>query len=393
MKIFYVNATCGMGSTGNIVEEFATEYINRGHECKIFYGNGNSSNPHAVKMTGLASVKVHALLSRFTGLQGYYSNCATNRLIKAVKTEKPDIVHLHNLHGNFINSFKFLKYLKENDIPTVITLHDCNAFTGKCTHYTSAGCYRWQSGCGNCPRLKSDIPSYFFDRTGKMLKDKERLYQEFKRLGVIAVSEWIKTQAEKSILKTANIKRVYNWVDTSVFTPNNSKNESFIVLGVSAKWKGGSSKYLDFVELAKSLPDTKFVLVGKREGNIKFPPNVVFIDYVSSALDMAKLYQSSGVYVHLSREDSYGKVITEALACGTPVIVYDATACPELVDKGCGYVVGVGDLSAVKEKILEVKNTGKDFYFENCVKSANKFEKGNIFDQTLEFYGDIIKGK
>ena len=391
MKIFYVNATSGAGSTGNICQELAKAYTLGGNECKIFYGNGKSVDENSIKIASKFSVKIHALLSRISGLQGYYSNCATNKLIKTIKKQKPDIVHIHNVHGNYLNINKLFKFLSVNDIPTVITLHDCNLYTGKCTHYTDVKCDRWKTTCGNCPQLKKDIPSLIFDRTAKMLSDKEKAYSSFKRLGVIAVSEWIKNETEQSILRTAKIKRIYNWIDSEVFKPQQKNSDDFTVLLVSAKWAKNMPKYKDLLKLSEKLNGlAKIKVVGKVEKGLEFPVNVEVVKYISNAKDMAKLYSDAQVYVHLSSEDSFGKVIAESLACGTPVIVYNSTACPELVSEKSGYVVEVRDVDAVYEKIVLIKQNGKDFYFDNCVKQSKKFDKQTAIKETFEFYKEII---
>lgn len=391
MKIFYVNATSGAGSTGNICKELATAYTLSGNECKIFYGNGKDTDKNSIKISSDFSVKVHALLSRVTGLQGYYSTCATNKLIKTIKVERPDIVHIHNVHANFLNTYKLFNFLSRNDFPTILTLHDCNLYTGKCTHYTDANCNRWQYGCGNCPQLKKDIPSLFFDKTAQMLKDKKTVFNSFKRLGIIAVSDWVKSEAQKSILKNAKIKRIYNWIDKDVFKPHPFTENEFTILLVSAKWGKSMPKYKDVLKLSNKLyGNIKIKLVGKIEKGLLFPNNVEVIDYISSPKEMAKLYNEASVYVHLSSEDSFGKVIAESLACGTPVIVYNSTACPELVNEGSGYVVDVRDIDAVCERIEEIRKNGKKFYSQNCVKQSEKFYKYSLINETFEFYKEII---
>lgn len=396
MNVAYINAVCGTGSTGSICEDLSEGLINEGNYCTIYYGNGESTNPLAKKITSNWAVKCHAFFSRVSGWQGYGSIFATCKLLIKIRREKFDIVHLHNLHGNFIHIPMLLHYLKKNEIPTIITLHDCWFYTGKCTHYTECACYKWQNDCGNCTQLKKDIPSYFFDKTKQMLNTKRKLYDSFDKLGIIAVSDWIRKEAGKSILKNNNIVTIYNWVDLQKFYPRDNvdkKNEGkFTVLGVSAKWTNNMPKLKDFIEIARILPeDVRVVLIGKMDSDIILPTNIVNIPYVQDQNELALYYSNADVYVHLSREDSFGKVIVEAMACGTPVIVYNSTACPELVGCECGFVADVGDLDTVCDSILKIKITGSEKYKNACVSRAKKFEKNFLMEQTYKFYETMIK--
>ena len=395
MNVAFVNAVCGTGSTGSICEDLADELIKRGHRCSIYYGNGDSENPYAQRITSAWCVKWHALFSRVSGLQGYSSLFATYRLIGKIRREGFDIVHLHNLHGNYIHVPVLLNYLKKNRIPTVLTLHDCWFFTGKCTHYTECSCYKWKESCGNCPQLKKDIPSFFFDKTMRMLRDKRKAYQGFDLLGVIAVSDWIRNEAEQSILKDARMATIYNWVDLEKFYPRHDKGGGqFTVLGVSAKWTSDMPKYKDFIKLSKRLPqDCEIVLIGKMDPDIVLPDNVRSVPYVQDQNELASYYSKADVYVHLSREDSFGKVIVEAMACGTPVIVYNSTACPELVGQDCGFVAESGDVDMICDWILTIRQIGSANYREACIERAKNFEKRSLVEQTCEFYAAMVKSK
>lgn len=387
MKIFQVNASYGRGSTGSICEEIKKYLESLGHECVVYYGN-YSSDRAAIRMTSSFGVKCHSLLARLFGLGGYYSSAPTRRLIADIRRERPDAVHLHNLHGNYINVPMLLRALKSMHVRTVITLHDCWFFTGKCTHYTAAGCNGWLHECGRCPLLRAEIPSYIFDRTKKMLRDKRDIYDGFNELAVVAVSDWIYWEAKRSILAKNDIVRIYNWIDTEVFYPRNvEKHDGFNILCVSAEWASDMTKYQDLIRLAELVGDEcKIMMVGRVAEGLIPPANVHVIPFVSDKNEMARIYSSADVYVHLSREDSFGKVITEALACGTPSIVYDSTACPELIGDGCGYSVPVGDVDAVCAAIEEIRANSKSVYSDKCVEFVRQFDKESLLEQTVALY-------
>lgn len=403
MKVLQINAVCGKGSTGRICCELSDWLIANGHESKILFGNGMSDYPYAKKIAGKTGVKIHGLLSRIIGKQAAFSPFSTAKAIKEIKHFQPSIVHLHNLHGNYINLKKLLRYLAQNDIPTVITLHDCWFFTGKCTHYTTKQCKKWQDGCRDCSQLKKDIPSWFFDRTKKMWREKKELFEAVPRLGVIGVSDWITDEAKKSSLKNAKIvERIYNWIDLKVFYPRQEDvrkkywlpKDKFLIFCIGAGWSVNSSKYYDLLALSDKLDtDTQIVLAGEISKNIKLPKNITSIGYINSTDELAKLYSQADVYVHLSKEDTFGKVIAEAMACGTPAIVYDVTACPELIGEGCGHVVEVGDIDGIKQAIDKVKSVGKEKYSKACIEFVRKhFEKEELIRETLKIYERLQKG-
>ena len=314
---------------------------------------------------------------------------------------KPDIVHLHNLHSNYINLHMLLKYLAQNDISTVITLHDCWFYTGKCTHYTIDGCYKWKTGCNKCLRLKKDIPSWFLDCTSKMWKDKNKLFNSISNLAVVGVSDWITNEAKRSFLKNASIiRRIYNWIDLDDFQPkaSNIKRKygipeyKFVILSVSAGWDENSDRYKDAIKLSELIDNTmQIVLVGSGLNKEKLPENIIGIDYIDGKDELAKMYSAADVYVHLSREDTFGKVVAEAMACGTPAVVYNSTALPELVGKDNGFVVEYGNISKMYDVIVKISKTDKTRYSGQCIDFVReRFDKAKLLQETVKLYEDII---
>jgi len=241
--------------------------------------------------------------------------------------------------------------------------------------------------------------SLFFDRTKKLYADKKRWLTGIKDLSVIGVSKWISNQAKMSFLSNKNILAIYNWVDRSVFYPRKENVlgkygidiSKFIILGVSASWTKGSVRYESFIKLSDLIrDDMQIVLVGNSKVS-QFPENVKHIPYVGDINELAQIYSSADVFVHLSTQDAFGKVVAEAMACGTPVIVYNSTALPELVGKDCGYIVKVNDIQEVYECIQLVQKRGKNLYSDNCVKFVeDHFNYKNNVQQIINLYGALI---
>lgn len=401
MRVLQINAVCGGGSTGRTCRELNDALVELGHDGLILYGNGSSDYEYARKLSSSCGVKLHGALSRLLGKNAAYSPFATGKALRIIREYKPDVVHLGNLHGNYINLRPLLNYLAKQDIPTVVTLHDCWVFTGKCTHYTEAGCNRWQTGCHDCPKLKGDIPSLFFDRTPQMWKEKGKLFRAIPRLAVTGVSDWITEEGRKApcFANAKIIRRIYNWIDLSVFYPRESDfrqqhgipEDSFVILCVSAGWFKDSCKTKDLIELAQKVGKAVQIVVA---GSVSFaeelPENIKCIGYIHSTQELAELYSAADVYVHLSREDTFGKVIAEALSCGTPAVVYQATACPELVADGCGYVVETGDVDALAAAIGKIREDRKMTYSRACTEAVHRrFNKDTLVQDTIRLYEEL----
>jgi glycosyltransferase involved in cell wall biosynthesis len=399
MKILQINAVSAISSTGRICSELSDYLNNNGHEGYIAYSAGIPYHK-GYKIGSKFDAKMHGLYSRVFGTQAYFSKNATRKLLIYISELKPDVVHLHNLHSNYINLKLLLNYLANKDIPTVITLHDCWFYTGKCTYYTVDNCNKWQSGCGRCPRLKQDNPSWFFDRTPKMLQDKKDWLQLIPRLAVVGVSDWITDEARKSFLSSAKVlTRIYNWIDLDMFKPVDGSavrqklgiTDKYVILGVASGWS--NRKGLDkFIELSNIIPlEMMIVLVGGLSSNINFPDNIIHIPETHNAAELAEYYSMADVYVHLSPEETFGKVIAEALSCGTPAIVFNSTACPEVVGDECGIILNEFQTTEVLKAILTIRENGKSYYSTNAVNRVRqKFNATLIMEEFTALYKQMI---
>lgn len=375
MKILIVNAVNDILSTGRFCSELKDYLIQNGHSCFVAYSTGRQTE-NSFQISSTIECKIHALMSRLTGMQGYFSLFSTRKLINYIKEYEPDIVQLNNLHANYIHLSKLLDYLAKKNIATVVTLHDCWFYTGKCTHYTSIQCMKWKTGCFDCPKLKDDHNSWFFDRTPVLWSEKKEKFSSISQLAVIGVSDWITNEAKQSFLSGAKIiKRIYNGIDLAKFKPNENSQikkklgimTCKIILGVASEWN--NKKGLDkFINLSPELKeDERIVLVGKYKNNIKLPDNIISIPQTNNVEELVAFYSAADVFLQLSEEETFGKVVTESLACGTPVITNNKTANPELVNSTCGIVLENLDEKTIRIALDEVFTRGKEYYSDNCV--------------------------
>lgn len=398
MKIVLVNAVYGYSSTGRMTMQMECYYRSNGLDTYSF----SSVNDNANIIGNKLDHRIHALKSRLFGLQGYYSKSATRCFLAELDIIKPNIVHLHNLHANYINLPLLLGYLAERDIATVLTLHDCWFFTGHCCHYTLDKCDKWKTECYECPILHKYNRSLFFDRSRKIYRDKKRLFNAIPRLAVVGNSEWTTTQARESLLKNAKIlTRIYNWIDLTVFYPRDKMivrdslgitSDKMVLLGVAQGWSDDKGLSL-FINIAKRLDDIVVILVGgiSDEDKKRLPNNIKSVGVTASADVLAEYYSTADIFINPSMQETFGNVSAEALACGTPIIVNNATANPELVGEGCGYVVDNNNLEMYIEKINIIRTNGKKEYTANCQNFAkSSFDKERNINAYLELYRDII---
>ena len=281
MRVLQINAVYGFKSTGIIVKDIEELLQNNGDECFIAYQTAINPPKNSYKIGNKLDYKLHALLARLFGKQAYFSKAATKGLLKYIDKISPDVVHLHNLHSNYLNLNMLCDYLSEKNIKTVYTLHDCWVFTGKCTHYAGVKCDKWQTTCGNCPLNKAEQPSLFFDATSFVLKDKTNHLNKIKDLTIVGCSEWIKGEAEKSLLTPKDITVIYNGVDTEIFKPHKTNfkeeygiTEDFVIMGMADKWclKENQAAVEKIIANNK---ESKIVIVGCKEEQKEFLNNIV----------------------------------------------------------------------------------------------------------------------
>lgn len=401
MKIVQINCVYATASTGRIVKGIGSCARENGLECIAAYSQGGAEDSLAFRFGSTAEQKLHALLSRLTGLQGYFSHCGTRRLLKKLDEIKPDAVHLHNLHSNNINLKLLLRYLAKHDIKTVLTLHDCWFFTGKCCYFTLAGCNGWKEGCGHCPNLKEDNKSLFFDRSRKVQKDKRNLFRNIPHLTVVGVSNWVTELARESVVlgEAEKLLTIHNGIDLEQFQPRESDlrkqlglEGKFVLLGLAMGMSRRKGFY-DFLKLADLLPEgMALVLAGLTKEQIQsLPKNIIGLERTNDVRTLAEIYTMADVFLNPSYEDTFGLVNAEALACGTPVITYRTGGCTEIVTEDCGIVVPCGDVAAMLAAAEKLQN--EPFSAEKCRQRAERFDHKKRYLDYITLYKETAGDK
>ena len=397
MKVLQINAVYGFASTGIIVKDIENLLVNNGHTSYVVYQSAINPPKNSYKTGNKLDWKFHAVYSRIFGKQAYASKFATKGLINYIKSIAPDVVHFHNLHSNYINFNMLCDYLAKSKIPVVITMHDCWFFTGKCTHYAAVKCDKWQTTCGNCPQNKNEQPSLFFDNTAKVLKDRTSRLNKLNNLTLVGCSNWIAGEAKKSLIKNAEIRVVYNGVDTSIFTPHESNfrkenniEGDFVILGMANKWCLDINKNA-VDRIIRENQDSKIVIVGcndEQKNSFKQYENVICLGFIKDRNKLADVYSSSDVFVNLTHVDTLPTVNMESICCGTPVITYNCCGSPELIDSDSGFVVEENDIESLLQKIKQIKENPSQF---NVKDKQEKFDKNTCYNKYLDIYNQLLK--
>ena len=395
MNILQINLIYRNKSTGRTCLQLDEYFNSCGHHSITAFGWGKK-DANAYRINNYFEYYFHNIMSRITGLEGYFSFLPTIRLIRFIKKQKIEVIILHSLHGHYLNMPLFFNFVKKHKIKIVMHLHDCYMFTGKCTYYSAVHCEKWLSTCSHCPMKKAYPKSLFFDASRFLQKKKQKWFSDLD-CKIIGNSNWTSGEAKKSKLSTYPIFTVNNWIDLSIFRPKEDNKDieilpkdKFIILAVSVDWTPNTPRYNDLLKLSKLIDNNYHIfMVGKCNSPIN-SNNITLIEYMDNVQKLVDLYSAADCFVHFSIEDSFGKVIAEAQACGTPAIVYNSTACKDVVQNNItGYVAEPRNVNQVYEYIKAIKKNTKKYYSNNCREWAEKnFNKAINCQKFL----DIVTG-
>ncbi|TVT58073.1 MAG: glycosyltransferase [Sedimenticola thiotaurini] len=405
MKVALVDVNYGSSSTGKIVADLVTGLTQRGHQAIAFYGrdSGIGDTGGAVKISSSVEVLFHAFATRVSGLTDGFSHFSTRRLIRQLELFEPDVVHLHDIHGYFVDIPDLCTYLKSKRIATVWTFHCEFMYTGRCGY--AMECEEWRSGCKQCPDLSRYPKTLFFDFAGWMYQRKRNLFADFRRLQLVAPSEWLASRMRQSMIRDKPISVVLNGLNTRIFRPHDvgglrtemGLEGKYCVLSVGAdllsERKGGRW----VVELAKRFErdELVFLMVGVDSLPSSMPENVIMLPRIEDQTKLAELYSLGSVLLLPSEKETFSMVSAEALACGLPVVGFDSGAPREVAPENFGSFVPYGDLDAL-EALLRTVCSGTDGLKSaaECVKFAESRYSQKAMVMAYEaIYQRVIESK
>lgn len=391
MKVLQINSVCGIGSTGRIATDLSDVMKEEGIENSIIYGRETAPDNYLTfKIGSTIDNYIHVGMTRLFDLHGYGSTGPTKKAVQYIRDYAPDVIHLHNIHGYYLNIAVLFHALAEFDIPVVWTLHDCWAFSGH-------SAYIDVDENGNLPlkmmsnEEKKDYPATLFvDRFEKNYQHKERLFTSIKNLTLVTPSHWLADLTRKSFLKKYDVKVIHNGIDLSVFTAGNQASKEAtakkIVLGVASIWE--RRKGINFFnDLADKLDDSyEIVLIGDTR-NQELNSKITHIQRTHNIGELVEWYQRAEVFVNPTLEDNFPTTNIESLACGTPVITFETGGSPEALTLETGIVVKEKNADALVEAIHQIDKASMT---ADCVRQAKNFDKNQAFHDYVNLYKEVV---
>ena len=393
-KLLQINVTANNGSTGKIAEAIGQLAINRGWESWIAYGRGTpQSESRLIRIGNDRDMHWHGVETRLLDNHGLASRRTTRLFISRIKEINPDIIHLHNIHGYFINYPLLFRFLREWGGPVVWTWHDIWPMTGHCAFFGKDQCDKWKTACHECKRKTVYPASLLNNRSSRNFEDKRRAFSGMKDLTIVLVSDWLNEMRKDSFLKDTHGVVIHNGIDLDMFSPEPvpSKEKGY-VLAVANVWTSEKG-WDDIMSLRKILADDiDIIMVGLNDKQMANLPNgIKGLRRTQNLNELRSLYSNAIAFINPTWGDNFPTTNIEALACGTPVITYRTGGSPEAIDSNTGIVVEQGDVQGLKKAIETIRTSSDRFTPELCRARAEKyFNKDDRFEEYFELYEKII---
>lgn len=401
MKVAFIHSQCENGGISRIVFSICGLLEKEGNTGKFAFGRGfipEGKEDCCYKFGNKLGIYYHVLLSRLFDMHGKGSIYDTRKLLKWIEQEKPDIIHMNNVHGYYLNLNLFFSYLNEKKIPVVWTLHDCWNMTGHCSHFIEAGCEKWKTGCEKCPQISVYPSSWYVDRSKKNYIEKKLLFESLENVTFVVPSKWLLGIACASFLKDKNIRVINNGIDIEKFKITNSDvkqkyqiENKKVVLAVASVWTAKKGLN-DIIKLSEIIDKSRYeiVMIGvtSTQSEELEKKGIKCILHTKNVEELCEWYSTADVFINPTYEDTYPTVNLEAIACGTPVITYRTGGSVEVIEPDTGLIVDVGDVNGLNKAICKVvKNT------EACRKKAEEFDYNLKFAEYISLYNEILEDK
>lgn len=327
---------------------------------------------------------------------GFANKCGFHSFKKMMKKIKPDIVHLHNLHGSGFYIPGIIKYCKNNNIPIIYTLHDCWPFTGCCPHFLVSGCDKYlNKKCKHCNFINK-YPLQKRDLANKCYIKKYKMFNSYNNITFVGCSTWISNLAKQApITQNHTVITIQNGIDVNIFKPTFNDNvfkkynvpfKSNYIISVSSLWyetKGIDDIYKISKQLEKL--NINYLVIGDCIDIDKLGRTTFYIKKTRTVNDLAIFYSHAKVMIYPTLEDNLPNVILESVSCNTPVVSYDTGGCKEAINKA-GIVVPSGDINKLIEETIKLfHNNSKDKFIYKSFVANEQYKK------YLNLYNELIK--
>lgn len=388
MKVLFVNSVCDYGSTGKIVRDLANGLKKQGHDVLICYGRHQAKDDTDTFYIGdKVATYNHVLMTRLFNRHGLHSNRATRKLIQKIETYQPDIIHLHNIHGYYLNVKMLFDALKNYEGKIYWTFHDCWPISGSSAYFDYNGCKKWDEGCVECNSTRDYPEALFIKRQKQNFKWKKQSFSGFTNLTLITPSAWLKDLLAQSFLAGYPCEVIHNGINTQLFKPTEDAKltEKYqnkrVFLGVASIWEQRKGLE-DFIKLNAMISDEeKIVLIGLSEEQLKtLPASMDGVLRTDSAEQLAAYYTLAHRFLNPTYEDNYPTTNVEALCCHTPIIAYDTGGNKEVATEPYMTIVPKGDVSVLYQAIKSDSKVCFDDF------DHLKYDSSLFVEKTLKLY-------
>jgi glycosyltransferase involved in cell wall biosynthesis len=316
-----------------------------------------------------------------------------NNIGKTREYQEADIIHLHWICGGMLSISQIGNIQK----PVVWTMRDMWPMTGGC-HY-AMDCKRYESGCGFCKQLNSQSK---YDLSYFVLKKKRASFS--KNMKMVGISHWLSECAKRSFLfKDFDIRTIHNNVNTNDFFPieksiardilNLPDNKKIILAGAQSlkDFYKGFDKYLEAINGLNKKDNKLLLFFGNFDENLIKQSGFEYksLGFLYDTVSLRLAYSASDVFVAPSLMDAFGKTLAESMACGTPVVCFNATG-PNKINgyKASPYVAE--DLAAGIDWVLTDDKRHKDLCIKAREKAVACFDIKKVAGQYAELYGEAL---
>ena len=363
MNVLQINTLDKKGGAAKVAYSLRRELEKRGHETSMFVGRKYSDKKNVKILNDIRSFsgKVRRKLAYW--LANDIDVFSSDHILKTPEFKSADIVHCHNLHGNYFNlgTLEKMSAIK----PVVWTLHDMWPITAHCAHAFDGKIN--EKGFFACPTL-GILPAIAWHNEKYLEKRKVGIYKN-SNFHIVTPSKWLANKVAQSILGNKPLSVIHNGIDTNIFKPRSDlgrlrsdlglPTDKRIILivakgGASNPWKGGNyaqnlikaftgDSRTFFVDLGGNIP--AMMATRKAEQSSYDGPHLKVVSYVTDQDILAKYYSAADMLLYPSIADNCPLVVLEAQACGLPVVAFETGGIPELVDhQKTGYVARYKDI-------------------------------------------------
>ena len=398
-------------STGRIMHDIQREADISGMETLSIVGRRHVyTDVPCVKFGNALSFWIHVIWTTLTdrhGLEPVLSSLFTRKMVDRIREANPDIIHLHNIHGYYLQYPTLMKYLAYEYKGKIIwTFHDLWPITGHCAYYSAVNCDKWMTGCNHCPNKKRYPVSLGLDRSRKNYEIKKEQFTSLSNLTITVPSEWMASQVRQSFMGKYPVEVINNGIDTAVFDHNRLAvdpdtessrcvgktecSDKKILLSVASIWDERKG-LKDLVALSDKLSDDYvMVIVGLSKQQInRLPKGVIGITRTENIDELVSLYSRANIFINPSLEESFSLVTVEALSCGCPCIVLDTSAVAELVNDDNGVVLHSHKPEDYLDAIKSIENRG--YTRESVRATALKYDNKYMLEGYMRLYGEVLR--